>query len=98
MSRDVIDLAKNVKKEADAIHDISSNLRFKDHSGSKRPSSSSVGRNSGATKENKGLQKHIHELESKISRYEEIVEELNDKIDKRDRKVNTYNQDPTDGG
>jgi methyl-accepting chemotaxis protein len=91
LSRDVIDLARNVKKEADAISELNSTLRRANQSSSKKNHhiSSSVDR-AGAIegpKEVKQLLKQVKELESKIIQYEEIIEELNSKLEKKDKIV-----------
>lgn len=90
MSRDVIDLAKNVKKEADAIHDLSNTLRRAQHSSGKKHghgASSSVDRLGEGTKEVRQMVKYLKELEGKIQKFETIIEELNHKINKKDSKV-----------
>ena len=89
MSRDVIDLAKNVKKEADAITELNSTMRRANQSSSKKHhlASSSVDRAGESTKEVRHLNKHLKELESKVFQYEDIIEELNGKIEKKDKKV-----------
>lgn len=90
MSRDVIDLAKNVKKEAEAINELNVTLRRaqqnspnKKHHGA----SSSVDRYGDGGRDVKQLSKLVKELEGKIGKYEEIIEDLNNKMDKRDKKV-----------
>jgi methyl-accepting chemotaxis protein len=89
MSRDVIDLAKNVKKEADAIIELNSTIkRANQNSAKKLPEASlSLERAVESSKEIKQLIKQVKELESKVIQYEEIIEELNNKIEKKDRKV-----------
>jgi uncharacterized coiled-coil protein SlyX len=92
MSREVIDLAKNVKKEADAINELNLSLRkTQQHSPKKHHgASSSVDRFAEGGKDTRQLMKHIKELEGKISKYEEIIEELNNKLEKKDRKVDYF--------
>lgn len=91
MSRDVIELAKNVKKEADAIEDLSNTLRrARQHSSGKKHghgASSSVDRIGEGTKEGKQMIKHIKELEEKVIKFETIIEDLNHKLGKKDSKV-----------
>lgn len=95
MSRDVIDLARNVKKEADAIVELNSTLRRAGQSSSKKHHivSSSVDRAGEGSKEIKQLTKHAKELEAKIIQYEDIIEELNTKIEKKDKKVLEFHLD-----
>lgn len=90
MSRDVIDLAKNVKREADAINDLSLTMRRDWHSSGKKyghGGSSSVDRLGEGTKEAKQMAKYVKELETKVLKFEEIIEDLNHKILKKDSKV-----------
>ena len=90
MSRDVIDLAKNVKKEADAIDDLSNTLRRLQNSSAKKQShgaSSSVDRLGEGAKETKHMIRYIRELEIKVQKFETIIEDLNHKIGKKDNKV-----------
>lgn len=85
----MIDLAKNVKKEADAIVELNSTLRRANQSSTKKPhhGSSSVDRAGENSKEIKHLMKQVKDLETKVIQYEEIIEELNAKIEKKDKKV-----------
>ena len=90
MSRDVIDLAKNVKKEADAIDDLSNTLRRLQNSSAKKQghgASSSVDRLGEGAKETKHMIRYIRELEIKVQKFETIIEDLNHKLGKKDNKV-----------
>jgi peptidoglycan hydrolase CwlO-like protein len=49
--------------------------------------SSSVDRPGEHTKEIKHLLKQVKDLETKVIQYEDIIEELNAKLEKKDKKV-----------
>lgn len=90
MSRDVIDLARNVKKEADAIQELNSTLRRQQNSsGKKHASSHSVERND-ESREMKVLRRRIKELEAKVAKYEDEISKFQQKVDVKNKKVTNY--------
>ncbi len=89
LDRDVFDLARNVKKEANAIEELNNTLRRNQLSATKeRAISTSVDRVGGEeARELKNLKRKIKELEGKVSKYENDLSSLNDKLADKTRKL-----------
>ena len=93
LSREVVDLARNVKRESDAIVELNRSMNRRerlDSSGKKRGiPSSSLERESfnDIKQQNKKLIKHVQDLEAKIHKYEETMMDNNKKLNKKDIKV-----------
>ena len=89
-NRDIFDLAKNVKKEADAIEELNMNLKrshFQQSSGKKQTPSHSVDRVDEGSRENKILKKKIKDLEAKVYNYENELATLKQRYETKSRKV-----------
>ena len=101
LSRDVVDLARTVKRETEAINELSRSIRRRDgqqSSGKKLGiPSSSLDRLQESARE-KPLRKRLKEMEARIAQYEEILSDLNAKLEKKDTRVAGRDADKTDGG
>ena len=90
IDRDVLDLARNVKREADAVQELNLTLRRQQmhSSGKKHVPSASVDRlTDEGSREVKQLKKKIKELEAKVEQYEEDIMNMSANLQKRVRKV-----------
>jgi predicted nuclease with TOPRIM domain len=84
LSRDVVDLARNVKREADAI--VNFNIELK-RTASGRKGMSSPEKTPGHKREVKGLTMRIKELEDKLSKMEEVIKDLHYKLESKEKRL-----------
>jgi chromosome segregation ATPase len=84
LSRDVVDLARNVKREADAI--VNFNIELKRTTSGRKPMSSPE-KTPGHKRELKQLTSRIKEQEDKIHKLEEVINDLTYKLENKDKKI-----------
>lgn len=84
LSRDVVDLARNVKREADAI--VNFNIELKRTASGRKPMSSPE-KTPGHKRELKQLTSRIKEQEDKIHKLEEVIDDLTYKLENKDKRI-----------